>query len=299
MKHRLLFILSMIIFGSIGLFVRALPLSSGEIALYRAVLAAVSIALYMKRSGKLVSLSIIKPRLKLLLFTGVLMGLNWMLLFEAYRHTTISIATLCYNMAALVVTLLSPVLFKEKNSGLQWLCLLMALLGLGLIVGADLSAGSNPLPGVLLGLFAALLYATVVLLNKRHAALPALGRTLAQFLGTILVLLPYVLLTSGVNLNRLDLRGVATMLILGVFHTGVTYTWYFAAIGALKDREIALLSFLDPLVAVLLSALLLKEPFSALQALGGAMILAFSFLSERGGRGRSDEAAPLTSSRGS
>lgn len=288
MKPRLLFILSMLIFGSIGLFVRALPLSSGEIALYRAILAALSIALYIRLSGRPFLLQLIRPHLTLLLFTGLLMGLNWVLLFEAYRHTSLSVATLCYNMAALLVTLASPLLFKERNSRFQWLCLLMALLGLALIVGTDFSGGPGTLTGVLLGLAAAVLYAAVILLNKRMARIPGLQRTLAQFIGAIAALIPYALLSGGFHLGALSLQGAALMLVLGLFHTGLTYSWYFSAIGALKGREIALLSFLDPLVAVLLSALVLREPLSPLQALGGLMILLFSYLSERAGR----QAAP-------
>lgn len=294
MKPRLLFILSMLIFGSIGLFVRQLPLSSAEIALYRAILAALSIGLYMKLSGKPFHYQLIRPRLKLLLFTGLLMGLNWVLLFEAYRHTTVSVATLCYNMAALIVTLLSPLLFKERNTGIQWFCFLMALLGLALIVGADFGSREGSLPGVLLALAAALLYATVILLNKLNAQLPGTQRTLVQFLGAVAVLLPYSLLSGGFSLHRLSLQGVALMLTLGIFHTGITYLWYFSAVGSLKGREIALLSFLDPLVAVLLSALVLREPFGPLQALGGLMILLFTYLSE--GLGRKRAAATTVSS---
>lgn len=282
MKPRMLLALSMVVFGTIGLFVRFIPLSSGEIALYRALLAAVTILIYLKASGKGLKLSQIGPALPKLLLTGMVMGLNWVLLFEAYRHTTVAIATICYYMAALIVTVLSPLIFRERSSPFQLLCFGLSLVGLVLMMNVtEGSTASNHLLGILLGLAAALLYATVIISNKLIKGTPGIHRTLIQFFGAILVLIPYSLLSEPLRIGQLSLPGIALMLTVGIFHTGITYCWYFTAIQQVPGREIALMSFLDPLVAVLLSAVVLRESLSPLQGLGGLMILLFTWLSER------------------
>lgn len=113
-KARFMLIISMVIFGTIGLFVRYIPLASGEIALYRAVLATILIAVYMLLTKQKIPFKSIKKELPLLLLSGMAMGVNWILLFEAYRYTTVSVATLSYYFAPVIVTVVCPFLFKEN-----------------------------------------------------------------------------------------------------------------------------------------------------------------------------------------
>ncbi len=278
-----LLILSMAIFGTIGLFVRRVPLPSAELALYRAVLAALLIGVILLVSGQKIRFSAIKRELLLLFLSGAAMGINWILLFEAYKHTTVSMATLSYYFAPVLVTAVSPLLFRERLGGRQLLCFGMSTLGLVLIIGAG-GGGGNDLVGVLFGLGAAVFYATVVLLNKFIKNVSGLHRTFLQFLSAASVLLPYVLLSGGVTLGSLDGAGWGYLLIVGLFHTGVTYTMYFSSLPSLPGQSVAILSYIDPLVAVLLSVTVLREPMTLWQAVGGALILGFTLLNEIGGR---------------
>ncbi|MBE5809729.1 MAG: EamA/RhaT family transporter [Clostridiales bacterium] len=280
-RARLSIIASMAIFGTIGLFVRAISVTSAELALYRAVIAAVMLTGYFLISRTSLRLGEIRKELPLLLLSGAAMGFNWILLFEAYKYTTVSVATLSYYFAPVIVTVACPLLFKEKMGPMQWLCFAMSTLGLVLITGlGDLSAGSSHLIGIAFGLGAAVLYASVMLLNKRIKGVTGLQRTYLQFLAAIAVLLPYVLVTSGFTLHTLDGLGWVMLLIVGAVHTCLAYCLYFPSLKALPGQETAILSYIDPLLACLLSVTLLGESMSPVQLIGGALILGFTLLNE-------------------
>ena len=262
-RARLGLIVSMTVFGTIGLFVRRIEITSAELALCRAGLAAVFLLLSFLVTRRRLCLSEIKKSLWLLLASGAAMGINWMLLFEAYQYTTISLATLSYYLAPVIVTALCPLLFHEKMTRAQVLCFLMSTLGVALITGSgSVHGGASDVRGICFGVSAAVFYAAVILLNKYITGVPALERTFVQFLAAILVLAPYVALTSGFHPGVMSAAGWVNLLIVGFVHTGVTYCMYFAAIRTLPGQESSLLSYLDPIVSVLISVLLLGEPLA-------------------------------------
>ena len=278
---KFMLIISMVIFGTIGLFVRSISVSSGELALYRAVLAASLIGCYLLATKQRIPFGQIKRELPLLLLSGIAMAFNWILLFQAYKFTTVSVATLSYYFAPVIVTVACPILFKEKMGAKQWLCFAMSTLGIVLITGiGDLSAGSNHFIGILFGLGAACLYATVILLNKFIRKVQGIHRTFLQFIAAIIVLTPYVALTSGFNLATLDTKGWVFLLIVGLVHTGITYCLYFSSLKELPGQKAAILSYIDPLVAVLVSVLILSESMSLMQVIGGLLILGFTLWNE-------------------
>lgn len=275
--------LSMIIFGTLGLFTRNIAVSSGELALYRAILATILIVVYLLATGQKIDVKAIKKEVLLLLFSGMAMGINWILLFEAYKHTTISVATLSYYFAPVIVTMVCPFLFREKITGKQLLCFVMSTAGLVLIIGAGgNSGGDNHILGIFLGLGAAVFYATVILLNKFIKTVAGIHRTLFQFLAAVCLLIPYVFFTEGVHLEVLDATGWISLLVVGLIHTGITYCMYFSALKELKGQQVAILSYLDPLVAVVVSVLILGEGITFFQLLGGILILGFTLWNEMG-----------------
>lgn len=281
LSSRTMLIISMTVFGTIGLFVRNIPLPSGEIALYRAVLAAILIGLFLLATKQKIPFGKIKKEIPLLILSGVAMGFNWILLFEAYKYTTVSVATLSYYFAPVIVTVACPVLFKEKMNAKQWICFVMSTLGIVLITGiGDLSQGSSHIKGILFGLGAASLYATVILVNKFIKNVDGIHRTFLQFIAAIIVLVPYVMLTDGVNLSALDVKGWVFLLVVGLIHTGVTYCLYFSSLKELPGQKAAILSYIDPLVAVLVSVVILHEEMTAMQIVGGVLILGFTLWNE-------------------
>ncbi|MBR6555571.1 MAG: EamA family transporter [Clostridia bacterium] len=284
LSPRGMLIMSMTVFGTIGLFVRNIPLASGEIALYRAVLAALLIAGFLLVKGQKLDFAAMRKQLPVLLGSGVAMGINWILLFEAYRYTTVSVATLSYYFAPVIVTAVSPLLFREKLTPKQLICFVMSTVGLVMItVSGDMSKGGTDLLGIVCGLGAACFYASVVLMNKFVQGVDGIQRTFIQFISAIVVLVPYVLCTGGVNLGTLQIPGLVCLLVVGLFHTGVTYCLYFSALKDLPGQKAAILSYIDPLVAVLISVVVLGESMGLLQVVGGLLILGFTLWNELSG----------------
>lgn len=280
-RARLAMIVSASVFGTLGLFVRRIEVTSAELALYRAVLAAVFILLFFLIRRERPRLREIRGALWLLLLSGAAMGFDWMLLFEAYKYTSISLATLSYYVAPVIVTALCPLLFHERMTRAQVICFLMSTLGVALIIGSGgLQGGGSDLRGIVCAVGAAVFYAAVILLNKYIRGVTGLERTFVQLLAAVVVLAPYVGLTSGFHPEVLSATGWVNLLIVGFVHTGVTYCIYFAAIRALPGQESSLLSYLDPIVSVLISVLLLGEPLAPIQIAGMVLFLGFAVANE-------------------
>ncbi len=276
-KHTILLALSMAIFGTIAPFVRMTGLASSEVALYRAVLAIAFIGLFLFITGQKIDFKTIKKPLPLLVISGIAMGFNWILLFQAYKYTTVSVATLSYYFAPVIVTVACPLLFKERLGPKGWLCFVMSTVGLVLITGVgDIE---NPL-GIVFGLGAAVLYAAVVLLNKYIKGVDGIQRTFLQFVSAAVVLLPYVAFTDGFNFTALDGKGWIALFTVGLVHTGICYCLYFSSLGSLSGQKVSILSYIDPLIAVLISVAVLGESMNLWQWIGGAMILGFTLLNE-------------------
>ena len=286
-RASLMLMAAMFIFGTLSPFVRNISVSSGELALYRAILATVLIGSYLLITGQSIDLRSIKKELLLLTVSGAAMGFNWILLFEAYKYTTVSVATLSYYFAPVIVTAACPLLFKEKLTGKQIICFVMSTIGLVLItgIGGNEPNGTHYI-GILYGLGAACLYASVVLLNKFIKNVAGIHRTFLQFLAVILVLIPYVALTGGVSLNTMSPTGWVCLLVVGLVHTGITYCLYFSSLRDLPGQKAAILSYIDPLVAVLISVTVLGETMTPVQVLGGGLILGFTLWNELPARER-------------
>ncbi len=276
-------LLAMIIFGTGGIISRFVPFSSGLICFVRGLLGSAVLALAMLLTGRSFSRGI-KGRF-LLLLSGAAIGINWVLLFSAYRYTTVAISTLCYYMAPMFVLLFSALFLKEKLGLRRWLCLGLSLLGMAFVSGVlpgGLEKGSSTV-GVLLALGAAFFYASVVLLNKKSPeGVPGLEKTLIQMVGATLIIGPYLLFTEDFSAlaGQLSLRNGLILLWMGLVNTGLAYLLYFRGMSKLKASSVAFLSYVDPLTAVLLSAFLLKEPLSLWGWIGALLVLGGAVLSE-------------------
>lgn len=280
-KNNILFISTMLIFGTIGIIVDGIPLSSGEIALYRAILAILVIGFYFLMTGQKLSLKGLKKDLILLLISGVAMGINWILLFESYNYTTVSLATVSYYFAPVIVMVLAPLILKEKLTKKQVICFLISTIGLVLIVGTfELKKGNANIIGILLGVLAACFYATVILINKKIKAIDGIQRTFLQFLASLIAIVPYTLLTSGINLFSISGDNFMWLLIVGIVHTGIAYCLYFSSMKELPSQKVSIFSYIDPMTSILLSFMILNERFTLLQLLGTILILGSTILNE-------------------
>lgn len=268
------FLSSMVIFGTIGLFVDAIPLNSGVIALFRGIMGLVFLLLVMALTKQKLRFDVIKKELLLLCISGGAMGLNWVLLFEAYRYTTVATATVCYYLAPAFLMLASPLL-GEKLTVKKLLCLFTCLVGMVLVTGID----GGSVTGVAFGIGAAILYASVMFINRKIKSVSDYERTVTQMAMSIPVVAAYVLLRGGVDFSAMNATGWLLMAVVGIVHTGFAYFLYFGAVGKLPATSVAVCSYLDPVVAVLLSAVLIA-PIGIPAICGAVLILGSTLLGQ-------------------
>lgn len=274
--------LAMFIFGTIGLFVKYIPLPSSVIAMVRGLAGSIFLIAFVKIKKQKMEISAIKNNLIKLCLSGMFLGFNWILLFEAYRYTTVATATLCYYLAPVIVILVSPVILKEKLTWKKIICVLAALAGMIFVSGvleAGFSGGKE-YTGIFFGLGAACLYAGIVLINKKINNISAYDMTIMQLAIAGIVLVPYVIFTQDISGVELSAKAVSLLAIVGIIHTGFAYTLYFGSMKGLKGQTVAILSYIDPIVAIILSALVLKEKFGLNGSLGAILVLGATFASE-------------------
>lgn len=276
-------ILSMCIFGTIGILRRFIPLSSSLVALVRGVVGAAFLLLVILVRRQRPDWDAVKSNLTLLLLSGTAIGFNWILLFEAYNYTSVATATLCYYLAPILVILAAPLVLKEKLTGKKAVCAAVALAGMVLVSGILESEGgkSGQMKGVICGVGAAVLYASVILMNKKMKPISAYDKTILQLVVASVALVPYVLLTEDWPQVQISALSAVLLLVAGVVHTGLTYWMYFGSMAKLKAQTVALFSYIDPILAIVLSMVVLKEPMSILSAMGAVMILGAAYVSEK------------------
>ena len=281
-QSKLTLILAMVIFGTIGIFRKYIPLPSSVIAMARGFIGMLFLLLVVLVKRERPSAEAIKANLFMLILSGVALGFNWILLFEAYQYTTVATATLCYYMAPILVIMVSPILFGERLNKKKILCVIVALLGMVLVSGVLQSGVSQiaELRGILLGLGAAVLYAGVILLNKRIKDISAYDKTILQLGVAAIVLLPYTFITENMGALTLTPLMLVMLIVVGVIHTGVAYAFYFGSMKNLKAQTVALYSYIDPIVAIILSALFLHEDMGILEVVGACMVLGATMISE-------------------
>ena len=279
MNGKLKILTSMAIFGTVGIFVRFIPLASAGIAFCRGILGCVFLLILMALTGKKPNFADIQKNGWLLAVSGSAIGINWILLFEAYRYTTVAIATICYYLAPAFVTLGSP-LIGETLSGKKLGCIGVALIGMVFVSGVLQGDQHSSVLGVVLGVGAAVFYATVILLNKKLSPISANDRTLCQLAAASLVVAPYLLMTGGIDFGGMSAFSWILLSILGIVHTGLAYALYFGGIRDVHAQTAAILSYLDPVLSILLSALILREKLDAFSIIGAVFILGSALYSE-------------------
>lgn len=282
LKAYIMFISSMLIFGTIGIFRRYIPLSSGMLSFIRGILgsAFLVIIILAKKSGK--SEKIGKKNVILLAVTGAIMAFNWIFLFEAYNYTTVATATMCYYMQPTIVILLSPLILKEKLTIKKILCAAVAIIGMVSVSGVAQGKSINykDAGGIACGLAAAALYATVIILNKKINVSDAYKKTAIQLISAAIAVLPYVIITEDFTSLKLNTSAILMILAVGIVHTGLAYALYFGSMKYLRAQSIAVLSYIDPVFALILSSLVLSEKMSAFGILGAVLIIGSALISE-------------------
>ena len=277
---KLRFLLLMALFGLLGPLVRAIGLPSSVTACLRAWISAAALVAFCLVSNRPLDRAEWKKTLLPLVLSGALIGFNWIGLFEAYRYTTVATATVCYYVVPILILLASPLLLGERFTLRHLFCALTAFVGMVFVSGvAENGFAAADVRGPLFALLGAAGYACVILLNKKYPSGDSILRTTVQLSAAALVTTPYVLLTQRAPIS-LDLRGALLLLLLGVGLTAATYILYFNLIVRIPARSVAIFSYADPLVAVLLSVFALGERMTLFGLIGTVLIIGSAMVSE-------------------
>lgn len=277
-KQLLKFILSMIIFGTNGLWVAHISLSSAEIVLMRTLIGSLFLLAVVLLGGGF-DFAALRSDLPMATLGGAALGLNWVLLFTAYREASVSLATLTYYCGPMLVLALSPLLFKEKLTANKLIAIAAVAAGMVCITG-NIEAGSTTAAGILWAAGAAILYAMLIVCNKRVRHLSGLNCAMYELIVAFFVVLAYLIVT-GVKLPVIPQKSdLIYVLAIGLLNTGLAYYLYFSSLQKLSGQTVALVCYLDPLTALLISAAFLNESMNAVQIVGAVLILGGACLGE-------------------
>lgn len=274
-------IISMLTFGTLGLFINNIGFPSSFIAFCRSAIGAAMIGIYMLVSKHKIDFQSIKSNAKFLLPAGTALGFNWICLFEAYKYTGVAVATLCYYMAPVIIILVSPFLLKEKLTPVKGISSAVAIIGAVLISGIATGTVKSA-KGIALGLIAAALYASIVMMNKQIKGLPSIDITFIQLAVASVIMFVYVLITEKITTFDYDRKSIIFTLIVGVLHTGVAYLLYFTSLQNVPAQTAAIFSYIDPATAIILSAVVLNETMTTVQIIGTVLILGATLFNEIG-----------------
>ena len=284
-KYLVEFIISMVAFGTIGIFRRYIPLDSGILAMARGIIGAIFIFIFLAVRKTPFSLSHFHGRAWMVMIVGAIMGFNWVTLFEAYNYTSVSTATLCYYMEPIFLILISPFVFKEKMTGKKLICVAVAFIGMIFVSGVlTASVGKSDITGITFGLLSGFLYAIVVCSSRAIKDVDPYEKTALQLFSAGVVMIPYLLFKGAFADPSLASAFTPTTIIMlaivCIVHTGIMYLLYFESINHLSVTQIAVLSYIDPVVAIILSQVILHEDMGWQGMVGAVLILGAAFISE-------------------
>lgn len=280
-RDSLKYILAVVLFGTIGMFLRWISLPSEIVVLCRGIIGTLVVWIVIRLQGKRVNLATVKKNLLWLVLSGVSLGLNWIFLFAAYLHTSVAVASLCNYLAPVIVVVLAPLLYRERLGWKKLLCVAVAMIGVFLISGV---IGTAPETlsgiGILFGLLAALGFVGIILCNRKLTEMNAYDKVIVQLAVSALTVLPYALFKNIGTPIVLDVRSVLLTLMLGLIHTGFAYCLYLDNLGKLPVHSVAVLGYIEPVVSVLCSVFILGEQMTVLGWIGAALIIGAAAASE-------------------
>lgn len=262
-----------VIWGSIALFSRQVDTNAFVIVFWRVTFAGLAIAAFLASRGRLGELFALPTRRKLALAAmGSALALNWVLFFSALKLTDVAVAVLLSYCGPIFVTAFAPVVTKEPFDRRVIVPLVLALIGTAIIVGPRQLQVSDTrhLLGALLAFASAFTYALLVLNAKRLLkGIPATVYMLGEDLTAALVLLPVVLFSKGPS-GPVEW---GSLVALGVVHTAFTGFLFLSALRRVRADQAAVLTYAEPVSAVVYAAIFLAEPITFATALGGAMVV--------------------------
>ncbi len=276
---KLMYIVAMVLFGTIGMFLRYIGLPSDLVAMCRGFLGSAFIAVLYLAKGKRMDRKSLRENGKYLVLSGVMLGINWIFLFAAYKQTSVAVASLCNYMAPIVIIALAPALYGDNWSVKRVLCVIGAVIGI-ILVSNVMSAENVNTKGIFLGLGAAAGFVGLVICNRSMKDVPALDRVFVQLLVSALTILPYTIIVNKGAHIEVDALSIGFTIMLGIVHTGFAYCLYLIPMANLPVQSFALLGYIEPVVSVICSAVFLHEPLGIAGVIGAILVIGSAIAGE-------------------
>ena len=277
--ERLKYIIAVILYGTIGVFLRPVSVSSEIVVMCRGIIGSAFIFAFLNIRKQKPDMAAIRENRIWLLISGIGLGLNWVFLFAAYLHTTVAIASLCNYMAPIIVVVIAPVALREPLNKRKIPCVIAALIGI-ILVSGFWTGSTGGFSGVFMGLLAAVCFVVIVICNRKMHGINAYDKSVVQLIISAITVLPYVLIKNWDIQLHWNARSIVLILILGLIHTGAAYCLYFSGMATLPVQTVAILGYLEPVVSVLCSAIILHENMGAHGWIGAVLILGAAIISE-------------------
>ncbi len=197
--------------------------------------------------------------------------------FTALRLASASLVSLVLYLYPVFVAGLAAVILKERLTATKLVALAVALAGAALTIG--FGGGGTP-AGVAAALGAALAYSLYIIAGTR------LLRSVAPIPATAVIMASTGLVYAGLVAVRgpvwpATARGLLAIVAIAAISTVLATTTFFAGLERIGPTNASLLSTFEPVVAVVLAALVLGERLAPLSLLGGALILAAAIMVAR------------------
>ncbi len=271
-----MYILSMLIFGTNGCIVANVSLEGSQVVLFRTLIGGILVTGMTALRGGF-DRDAIRADAVPLLFGGIALGLNWVALFEAYRLLNVSLATLIYYIGPVLFLLSSPVLFHERLTGAKLAAAGIVLVGLVCISGSIAYSGMHS-AGLFTAVVSALFYAALIAFNKRIFHTGGMQTAAIELDIAFVVVFLYVLIKT--ELPQPLPGDIPYIAVIGIVNTGLAYLLYFSGMQQLSGQSVALLSYIDPVSALLFSAILLHESMTLVQTAGAILIIGGAIFGE-------------------
>lgn len=272
------YLFSLILFGSNGTIASFIALNSRQTVLLRTLIGSLFLLFLFLISGKKFTFYKHKKQFAFLAISGMAMGGSWMFLYEAYRRIGVGISSLLYYCGPIIVIALSPILFKERLTVNKIIGFIIVFCGVVLLNINTFDKSGNTF-GVICGLLSAVLYAFMIIFNKKATDIVGFENSLLQLFFAFFTVAVFVGITAGYNF-KIPTESIIPILILGLLNTGVGCYFYFSSITNLKVQTVAVCGYLEPLSAVMFSAFILKEKLLTMQILGIFLIINGAILCE-------------------
>ena len=277
-KAYIKYIAALILFGFNGIVAHHISLTSYEIVFFRTMIGSfLLMIIFFLNKGKCYFIQY-KKQFFFLVVSGVAMGVSWMFLYEAYRQVGISIASLAYYCGPVIVMVLSPVIFRERLTYTKIIGFLAVLVGVFLVNGQVVDNGTH-VRGLFFGSMSAIMYAIMVIFNKKAKDITGLEKSMLQLFISFLTVSIFIAYKQALVI-RIPATDVIPILVLGLLNTGLGCYLYFSSIGDLPVQTVALCGYLEPLSAVVFSVIILKENLLIVQVVGATLIIGGAFFGE-------------------